>query len=206
MPKKQIIFIIIFIIATAPFSSRAQDASPTVDENLKTQDSDQDGLTDSDETNIYRTEPNKADTDGDGYKDGEEIQNSYDPNKAGDDKIGKVIGVHLADQTLTYSLGPYAIKTIKISSGLPRTPTPKGDFSIIIKKPVVHYRGIDYNFPNTKWNLMFKYGSWGNFYIHGAYWHNNFGRPQSHGCVNVSYADMEGLYNWAEEGTRVIIE
>ena len=37
-------------------------------------------------------------------------------------------------------------------------------------------------------------------------WHHNFGRPMSHGCVNVSYEDMEKLYNWAEEGTRIIIE
>lgn len=28
----------------------------------------------------------------------------------------------------------------------------------------------------------------------------------SHGCVNVSYADMEKLYNWADEGTKIIIE
>ena len=41
--------------------------------------------------------------------------------------------------------------------------------------------------------------------IHGAYWHNNFGRHHSHGCVNLSVPDSEKLYQWAESGTNVII-
>ncbi len=41
--------------------------------------------------------------------------------------------------------------------------------------------------------------------IHGAYWHNNFGRHHSHGCVNLSISDSEKLYKWAESGTSVII-
>ncbi len=41
--------------------------------------------------------------------------------------------------------------------------------------------------------------------IHGAYWHNNFGRHYSHGCVNLSILDSEKLYKWAESGTSVII-
>jgi lipoprotein-anchoring transpeptidase ErfK/SrfK len=45
-----------------------------------------------------------------------------------------------------------------------------------------------------------------NYYIHGAYWHHNFGHPMSHGCINVAYANMEGLYNWADVGTPITIE
>ncbi|PIY62567.1 hypothetical protein COY93_02865 [Candidatus Uhrbacteria bacterium CG_4_10_14_0_8_um_filter_58_22] len=45
------------------------------------------------------------------------------------------------------------------------------------------------------------------YYIHGAYWHNLFGKARvSHGCVNVGYADMERLYWWAQVGTRVVVE
>ena len=65
-------------------------------------------------------------------------------------------------------------------------------------------KGFDYSYPNTKWNLHFYTGTLG-FYIHGAYWHNNFGKRMSHGCVNVSYANMERLYNWADVGTKITI-
>jgi hypothetical protein len=42
-------------------------------------DSDSDGLSDADEYRIYKTDPSKADTDGDGYNDGSEIKNGYNP-------------------------------------------------------------------------------------------------------------------------------
>jgi len=121
----------------------------------------------------------------------------------------KSIFVSLKDQSLTYvqsnSQGIRIMGSFKISSGLAATPTPPGQYTVLKKKPLVNYRGANYNFPNTKWNLMFKEGNPLNYYIHGAYWHNNFGHPMSHGCINVSYADMEGLYNWADEGTKIFI-
>jgi lipoprotein-anchoring transpeptidase ErfK/SrfK len=210
MPKNQrqkFYIILLAILLLTPGVLYAQDGVVLpLELQQKQTDSDQDGLLDFDEINYFKTNPNKADTDGDTYPDGVEIEHAYDPNKSFEDKLKKVIGVSLKEQSLTYSVGHYPIKTIKISSGLARTPTPKGDYGIIIKRPVVNYRGTDYFYPNTKWNLMFKHGTRGNYYIHGAYWHNDFGKPRSHGCINVSYGDMETLYNWAEEGTQVIIE
>ncbi|MEK7618285.1 MAG: L,D-transpeptidase [Patescibacteria group bacterium] len=173
---------------------------------LATEDNDSDGLNDLEEVSIYRTDPKDPDSDNDGYLDGVEIKYNYDPNKNGDDVLLKEIFVNLASQELTYSLGPYKIRTIKVSTGLSRTPTPKGEFAIIKKPPLVNYRGVGYNYPNTRWNMLFKTSPKGGYYIHGAYWHNNFGNPMSHGCVNVSYREMEPLYNWADEGIRVIIE
>ena len=41
------------------------------------------------------------------------------------------------------------------------------------------------------------------FALHGAYWHNSFGRVASHGCVNVPLASAQWLYDFAEGGTRV---
>ena len=46
-------------------------------------DSDEDGLLDNDEINIYKTDPKKSDTDGDGYRDGDEIKSGYNPLGAG---------------------------------------------------------------------------------------------------------------------------
>ncbi len=172
---------------------------------LNDSDSDSDGLNDYQEINIYNTNVNNADTDGDGYTDGDEIKYGYDPHKAGDDKLEKSIVVVLADQSLSYKLGEYIIGTFKISSGLAKTPTPTGEYLILRKVPVVNYIGPDYSYKNTRWNLFFKKGTPLGYYIHGAYWHNNFGHPMSHGCVNVSYDNMEALYNWADVGTKLTI-
>jgi len=40
--------------------------------------------------------------------------------------------------------------------------------------------------------------------IHGTYWHSNFGRPMSHGCVNMRTQDAAWLYSWAVVGTPVV--
>jgi len=77
---------------------------------------------------------------------------------------------------------------------------------ILDKVPSKNYGGTGYNFhyPNTKWNLHFTTTKY-RYYIHGAYWHDNFGHPMSHGCVNVSYENMEQLYEWADLETKLQI-
>jgi len=59
-----------------------------------------------------------------------------------------------------------------------------------------------YDLPGVPWNLYFTNGG---AVIHGAYWHNSFGSPYSHGCVNLSPEDAEKIYNWAPLGTKVIV-
>jgi lipoprotein-anchoring transpeptidase ErfK/SrfK len=41
--------------------------------------------------------------------------------------------------------------------------------------------------------------------LHGTYWHNRFGTPTSHGCVNMSIADARWFYDWASEDTWVYV-
>ena len=121
-------------------------------------------------------------------------------------ETSKRIHISLSAQRLTYFEGDRMIDSFLISSGLPRTPSPRGTFAVQAKLPVVKYFGYNrdgstYNYPNTKWNLRF----YRRYYIHGAYWHNAFGTPRSHGCINVSYENMEKLYHWADVGTKVTI-
>jgi len=120
--------------------------------------------------------------------------------------VPKSIRVTLSDQTLRYFLGNYGIGSFLISSGTRTGPTPPGEYTVLEKRPVVNYTGKGYSYPKTKWNLLFKAQKGGSLYIHGAYWHHNFGHPMSHGCINVSYANMENLYNWADIGTPISIE
>ena len=32
--------------------------------------------------------------------------------------------------------------------------------------------------------------------FHGTYWHNDYGRPRSHGCVNLTPAAAKWIYRW----------
>lgn len=174
---------------------------------LREVDSDEDGLWDDWEIAL-KTDYLNPDTDGDGYKDGQEVLFGYDPKMAGGGKLEKRIEVNIQSQKLAYFLGSVKLDEFLISSGLPRTPTPKGTFIVLEKRPLVHYKGPGYDYPKTKWNLVFKRGRGYNYYIHGAYWHNKFGAVQSAGCVNVpyEYSYMGRLYDWAEVGTKVIIK
>ncbi len=41
--------------------------------------------------------------------------------------------------------------------------------------------------------------------IHGTYWHDNFGTPMSHGCVNLRNDDAKWFFEFSEVGTPVIV-
>ncbi len=121
---------------------------------------------------------------------------------------GKWIEVNLAAQRLTAYEGDWPVMSTLISSGLPRTPTPKGTFEIFTKLRYDDMRGGSvaagdyYYLPKVPYVMYFAAGGYA---LHGTYWHNNFGRPMSHGCVNLTTRDAEWLFNWAPIGTKVVI-
>jgi len=168
-------------------------------------DTDKDYLNDKFELAIG-TDLKNPDTDGDGFLDGTEVAAGYDPLSDSHQKIDKLIKVDLKTQHLWYYFGDKLMSDFPISSGVTSMPTPKGEFKILDKVLIKHYGGAGYNFdyPNTKWNLHFTTGKY-RYYIHGAYWHNKFGQPMSHGCVNVEYQNMEPLYWFSQIGTKVVI-
>lgn len=53
--------------------------------------------------------------------------------------------------------------------------------------------GTYYNLPNVPHNMFFYQA----YALHGAYWHNNFGQPMSHGCVNSPLANAAAIFDWA---------
>jgi lipoprotein-anchoring transpeptidase ErfK/SrfK len=110
----------------------------------------------------------------------------------------KWIEVDLAKQQLTAWNGNEIYMQYPISSGL-FYPTPTGTFNIYSKFRYIRMKGGDpaagdyYDLPNVP-DTMFFYQGYG---IHGAYWHNNFGHPMSHGCVNEPLAQAHSLFEWA---------
>ncbi len=114
---------------------------------------------------------------------------------------GKWIEVILSQQRLIAWEDGRAVMSSPISSGLARTPTRRGTFRIQKKYSAVRMRGPGYDLPRVPYTMFYS----GNYAIHGAYWHNNFGRPMSHGCVNLPVSFARRLYAWAPRGTLVVI-
>jgi hypothetical protein len=169
-------------------------------------DSDHDGVPDKDEINIYKTDPLKADTDGDGFKDWVEINSGYDPLKGGKARLEKIIKINIKNQELEYFFGKVKLNAFKVSTGKRSMPTPKGEFKILNKSPKAWSR--DYGLWMPYWLGLGKFGIhelpiWPNGYREGA---NHLGIPVSHGCIRLGIGPAKTLYDWAEMGTRVVIE
>ena len=131
---------------------------------------------------------------------------SADPQSVGPQSEGpqptgpKWIDVDLTTQTLTAYIGESAVFTAVVSTGRSATPTVEGTYRVYSKYVSTHMSGPGYSLPNVP-HVMFFYRGYS---IHGTYWHNNFGTPMSHGCVNMTRADAKWLYNWTPMGTKVV--
>ncbi len=113
---------------------------------------------------------------------------------------GRWIDVDLSSQRLTAYQGSTPVFSALISSGLPRTPTVIGRFKVYTKLRSTRMRGPGYDLPGVPYTMYFYKG----YALHGTYWHNNFGHPMSHGCVNLRTSDAGWLFNWASVGTPVV--
>ena len=127
---------------------------------------------------------------------------SNPPPSAPAPSSAKWIEVILAEQRLVArnADGSVFMNAI-ISSGIARYPTVRGTFRVYVKYRSAPMSGPGYYLPGVP-HIMYFYGGYA---IHGAYWHNNFGRPMSHGCVNMRLADAASLFNWAPVGTKVVV-
>jgi hypothetical protein len=119
----------------------------------------------------------------------------------------KRIEISLADQLLVALENDQEVFSTRISGGTGgNRATPRGHHHIVFKAPSRHMVGDDFDLPGVSFDAYF----WGGVAIHGAYWHNDFGRPRSHGCVNVPPEAAKWLYRWtkprcpySEDGLRI---
>ena len=109
------------------------------------------------------------------------------------------IRVDLSEQMVIAYEGLKPVRGFIVSTGLPGTPTVTGVFRIRTKVRSQTMTGGSlalgtyYNLPNVEW-VQYFYADYG---FHGTYWHNNFGQPMSHGCINMTNADAKWLFDWA---------
>jgi lipoprotein-anchoring transpeptidase ErfK/SrfK len=125
---------------------------------------------------------------------------------AADAARAKAILVSVGQQKLWAFKGQEIVLTSYVSTGKAGFETPLGTYSILSKLPSQTMAGViggeTYNVPDVPWVMYFTTGGHA---LHGTYWHNNFGTPMSHGCVNLPMDVAAWLYDWAPVGTPVML-
>ena len=130
----------------------------------------------------------------------------------------KWIKIDIEHQTLICYQDTLPVFRTRIASGLYSTATPRGEFRVLYKRKTRRMVGDDYDLPGVAFPVYFA----GNgVALHGTYWHNDYGRRHSHGCVNVSNDAAKWIFRWVdpvtsydvyteeaeeyEDGTRVVV-
>ena len=124
----------------------------------------------------------------------------YKPRPAQIKASDKWVGVSLREQTLVAYEGDTPVYATLVATGVPQYPTVRGIFRTWLRRRwgrmvggtpgTMHY----YYLEDVTWTMYFYRG----YSLHTAYWHDAFGRPRSHGCVNLSPYDAWWIFRWSE--------
>lgn len=121
---------------------------------------------------------------------------------------GRWIEVNLFDQTIAIYDNSELVYASVIASGIEPFWTRPGLFQVYQKLNATLMRGAfeadrsdAYYLEDVPWTLYYDKAR----ALHGAYWHNSFGSPRSHGCVNLSVGDARWIFDWAKEGDWVYV-
>ncbi len=116
----------------------------------------------------------------------------------------KRIEVHLNDQLVMAYENGNQVFAARASTGavyLAGTyTTPTGHFTTYHKRPTRHMAAGDltasgFDLPGVPWVM---YITESGISLHGTYWHNDFGTPHSHGCINLSTEAAKWLFRWTQ--------
>ena len=111
------------------------------------------------------------------------------------------VDVDLTKQRAYAYEGTDRLHTFTVSTGTWQHPTVTGQYYIYVKYESAPMSGPGYYLPGVPYIMYFYEG----YALHGTYWHNNFGTPMSHGCVNLITEDAQWLFYWSSIGTLVNI-
>lgn len=117
----------------------------------------------------------------------------------------KWVDVNLTQQRLVAYEGDVPVFDTLVSSGLWNHPTVTGQFRVYLRftSQTMDGRrlGYDYFLEDVPYVMYF----FEDYALHGTYWHNNFGTPMSHGCVNLPTPAAEWIFNWSSIGLLVSV-
>jgi lipoprotein-anchoring transpeptidase ErfK/SrfK len=113
------------------------------------------------------------------------------------------IDVSLLQQTFVLYEGETPVYATLISSGrdglgdpTSTLSTPQGLFRVYQKHVTTtmdsDVADSEFELRDVPWVMYFKSG----YAIHAAYWHDDFGRARSHGCINLSPIDARYVFRW----------
>lgn len=109
------------------------------------------------------------------------------------------VHIDLSRQALVAYEGEQPVFVTLVSSGREGYHTPDGLYRVQRKYLTKSMAGKDiengrrYQVQEVPWTMYYDR----NFAVHGAYWHNRFGKTKSHGCTNVPPVDARWLYHWS---------
>lgn len=119
----------------------------------------------------------------------------------------KWIEVDLSEQRTTAYERATPVNSYLVATGTKGHETVQGEFAIWHKTKSQTMSGGSkadgsyYNIDNVQWVSYF----YEDYALHGAWWRKQFGYPASHGCVNMTNADAQWIFEWAPIGTKVIV-
>jgi hypothetical protein len=170
-------------------------------------DMDKDGLSDAWELK-FKTDALNADSDGDGYLDGAEIDRAYDPLSTSTKKLPFKIEINLKKQQLSYLVSGQVWKTFSVSTGKASMPTPKGTFKVLNKDKKAWSKAYGLWMPYWMGLGSGQFGIhelpvWPSGYREGE---NHLGTPVSHGCIRLGVGSAQYIYDRVSKGTEVVIK
>lgn len=117
------------------------------------------------------------------------------PRPAGVPAGARWVDVDTEEQVLTAYEGDALVFATLVSTGKPGFRTRPGLYPVWLKARHVTMEGVrePYRVEQVPDVLFFR----GSDALHGAFWHERFGRAGSHGCVNLSPLDARWLFAWA---------
>ena len=121
---------------------------------------------------------------------------------------GRWVNVNISQQIVTAYEGGKPVKVTLASTGKGKNETELGVWKIYWRLPKQTMEGGNkasgdyYKLKDVPYPQYFHVSGES---LHGTYWHDDFGRPHSHGCVNLSIPMSEWLYGWASIGTIVYV-
>ncbi len=137
------------------------------------------------------------------------------------DRTDKKIVVDVAKQEMTCFEGDAPIFSARTATGYAPNYTPRGEYEVLRKSHTAYMIGGEaedhYDLPGVSFPTYFTRSA---IAVHGTYWHNDYGRPRSHGCVNVLNDAAQFVFRWSNpavpydqpsisvkrgEGTKVVV-